>query len=62
MILLLFLSFILEPLNLLDRYYYLEKVFSFLLRGNPYLIQSNWILSFLYRQFNIDSYIPHLYV
>lgn len=32
--------------------------FDFALIGNPYLIQSLWILSFLDRQFNIDGYIP----
>ena len=38
-----------------DTNYYLEKnLFSLLSLGHLYLLQSNLILSFLYRQFNID--------
>lgn len=67
----------LEPLNSLDTDSYIEKSFflilffayllsslSYLLSslsGDPYLVQSEMILSFLYPQFNIDGYIPHIY-
>lgn len=56
-----------EPLNLLDTDSYIEKCLllfffyclsHFISIGDPALVQSEMILSFLYPQFNIDVYIP----
>lgn len=42
-------------------FYFLPIFFHLYWRTDPYLVQSEMILSFMYLQFNIDRYIPCVY-